>query len=285
MSSGNPYELDPYRSPQIDTAGHRPTVDAAISQLSGTRTGLQLVYWGIVVILLALVLLIGAIILMVAMGGAAGGGGIIGGALGIILVVGAVIVGSLMMFVGQCLCLTVPAATGAKGLITTTVAIQVLNLVVGIGASVASTTMGEPNEPNPAVMGVQLVSGILGMVGFFCFLMFIKKVAQFIGRHELAAYAGRVIGVFAVILAIYIAMISLMITATVGGAGGGMAAVGGCLGLVVLIAGIAGLCMYTTLLRNTITAISSCMTTSLGEGSTPGGASPGFASDDFGPTN
>lgn len=254
MSSSDLFDKDPYKSPQEINITTEPRKFGHGAQLKGTRTGLQLVYWGIVLMLVCFVLIIIGVVAMGALGGGGPGGGanqmLLG--LGFIIIGLALMVGGLMMLIGQCFCLTVPEQTGAKGLITAVVAIQVINLVVGFGIGAAAAV--NPQGGNPVLMGVQFLSGILGLVGFFCFLYFIKKVALYINQHEIAEYAGKVIGVCAAIVVMYVMMIAVAIASIVANAGA-MAVFSGCLGLIILISCIVGLCMYTTVLRNTINAL------------------------------
>jgi hypothetical protein len=239
-------------------------------QLSGTRTGLNLVYFGIITIIVAVILMIFAIIVGMGLGGGRNGAGLAFLGIGTIGAVVVILVGSIMMFVGQCFCLTVPERSGAKGLVMTSVVLQVCSFIIGFGAGLAggmNPGMG-PGGQNPMMQGGQFLNGILGLIAFFCFLNFIKKVVIFIGDREQQHYAQKVITQFAAIIGLYIAFTVIMVVVAIGAAGGGgreglavVGLVGTCFGLGIFIWAIVAFCMYTTLLRNTVAAIDRKMRT------------------------
>lgn len=247
----NPYEVTASLEPTT------PAVSPDIGQrnyagLAGTRIGLRLVYWAIVTMLVVMLLIIFGAMFVRFLGPGSQ-------AIAVILLVGGVLIAmgaGLVMFVGQCFCLSVPVETRARGLITAAVAIQVINMVAGVGAIIIAVLLGaNPDEPNPAIAGFQVVSGILGIVGFFCFLAFIRRVAEYIGDGAVVAYATKVIKLFGWLLGMYFLMIVVVIGAALFGAGG-MLVVLGIMALVIFVMAIAGLCMYTTLLRNAANALS-----------------------------
>lgn len=266
MSTNTPFDSgdpNPYEPPPADIALGKPIAGdaAAIAGLGGTKVGLQMIYYAIVAILLTIILGIAGGVTMAVLG--RGGGAAVPVAAGMAMVAAVIVIliASVAMFVGQCFCLSVPTAVGARGLIVAAVGLQAFNLLLSLGVGIASAVLNAgPAPPNPIVLGMQLLNAVLGIVAFFCFLAFIRKVAMFIDRPDQSAYAGKVITVFASIVGLYVLMAGVFVAMAVGGgavgqgaAGVGMAA--GCSGLVILVLAIALLCMYTTLLRTMARAI------------------------------
>ncbi len=171
--------VNPYAAPQVDEtmAPGAQWASNVSPSLRQTAIGLSLVYFGIVTVLLcALVLGVGTAI---AAGAGAGGGG--GGALAmvpIVFIAGiGIFVGAVLMFIGPLLCLAVPSESGAKGLIIGSVVFQVANLVVSII---------QPLAPQAIPPAVSSVFALAGMVGLVLFILFMMKLAGYIGRKDLA---------------------------------------------------------------------------------------------------
>jgi hypothetical protein len=196
----------------------------------------------------------------------------------------------LIAFVGFCLCLCVPAETGAKGLIRTAVAARVVDLLVGVSIVAAMAATGVPVGANPIILVAQLAIAILGMVGFFCFLAFLKKVAQFVRREDLANFAGRVTSAFVTLIVVDAIMIGIVIIAVQlsDGDARGVGAMGLIvwllLSVVLLIVFVIAFCMFTTLLRNTISAVGKCIASAPTVKSVKKRSVPSLAPDEFGST-
>lgn len=135
--------------------------------LSNTALGLSLVYYGIVLFLFSLILgmLAGFFLPVVAL-----------------LALPGILIGPILMFVGPLFCLTVPAQTNAKGLIIATVVLQLANYVA-IFLPMFGFDFG---EFQPFMQTLNLLSNI-------CFLLFMRKLAMFIGHDDLAARASRIL--------------------------------------------------------------------------------------------
>jgi len=135
--------------------------------LSNTALGLSLVYYGIVLFLFSLILgmLAGFFLPVVAL-----------------LALPGILIGPILMFVGPLFCLTVPAQTNAKGLIIATVVLQLANYVA-IFLPMFGFDFG---EFQPFMQTLNLLSNI-------CFLLFMRKLALFIGRDDLAGRASRIL--------------------------------------------------------------------------------------------
>lgn len=135
--------------------------------LSNTALGLSLVYYGIVLFLFSLILgmLAGIFLPLVAL-----------------LALPGILIAPILMFVGPLFCLTVPAQTNAKGLIIATVVLQLANYVA-IFLPMIGFDFGE----------FQRFTQTLNLLSNICFLLFMRKLAMFIGRVDLAGRASRIL--------------------------------------------------------------------------------------------
>jgi hypothetical protein len=163
-----------------------------------------------------------------------------------------IITGYIMSLVGSLMCLATPEETGAKGLITTSVAVMVIALVLNI----ATYAIDDARAEN-AIDGL---SKILSVVGGITFILFLKKLAEFIGAHHLATRAKSILIALAVGVLLMILSIALIFSAGPRAGGGGVA-VAGLIMLVVLIGGLVVFVMYANLINNLRKAIQSGGTT------------------------
>jgi len=142
---------------------------------------------------------------------------------------------ALMDFVGRCLCIAVPVASGGRGLAIAAVVLQVLG-VVGpvIGAMAFAPVMG--------------FSGVIcGFAAAVCYLLFLRKTALFIGRDDLARRARTVLigGVGGVLY--LAALVFVFTTAEFGRQGEGVRMLGS---LAFFIAAVVLFVMYASLLNS-----------------------------------
>jgi len=122
----------------------------------------------------------------------------------------AFLVGFILMFVGQCFCLTVPAASKAKGFVATSVMCPVIS-VLGSCGFITASFHANAADPELLISVMQFTNGVLGTVGFFCFLVFIKRVAQFINRGDMTQNAGNAIGIFVALFVLFYVMVIILI--------------------------------------------------------------------------
>ena len=179
---------NPYAPPTSTTSARGiEWMKTDTAALSKTALGLSLVYYGIVLFLLSIILMFAAAFFAPVL----------------IISIGGIIIGSVLMFVGPLLCLSVPAETNAKGLIIGTVVLQVINL-------------GFPILPTLGVelSGFQSFAQIFGVLSAICFVLFMRRLAQFIGREDLASRARNVLvlGIVVFLTAIggFVAIFALM---------------------------------------------------------------------------
>ena len=242
---------NPYQAPTASADVSSDTLVAA-QDMQGTKTGLKLIYWGIIILL---VVVVGSIVAGVSLAASFGSGrndvplramgiGVIAGGVGMV-------VGGLMMFIGQCFCLTVPKESGGWGLVLVSVLSQIANLVMSWTGNFL--TMSD----NSLGFVLSLFGTIIGIVGMFCFLHFLCKVAEYVGSDATIRRAKNLLSVAGFLLVMYFGFIGVTLLVGVAGRGpGGGAALStlvvGIAGLVLVVVAIVCLCMYTTLLRNLI---------------------------------
>jgi hypothetical protein len=148
-----------------------------------TRTGITLVYIGLVLIVLAII----AIPLSAVMR-----------AVPLLFAVPALLVASsLLSMIGRILCLSVPKEVGAMGLIYAAVVCDVSSLF----AAVSPMIPGLPNFSG--------FSGLLSLAAMVFFLIFLKKLAVFINDSESAARASSLLNLGIGLVVVMVAMIVL----------------------------------------------------------------------------
>lgn len=191
IKRAQPEAANPYQSPAFSEA-ERPDPPAANTRrLKTTRAGLYTVYYGICAVLFA----IGVGILL----------GILGDSIGIpVLMILAEVVaiaagfgGSIAILVGQILCLTVPRESGGKGHVQIAVAIQASSILLAIGSQVTTAMMLASGSVDPTLFLIGsiilgIVNYVMVLVGYVCFLYFIKNLALYIGRTDLASSSSTV---------------------------------------------------------------------------------------------
>jgi hypothetical protein len=213
------HQENPYASPHSESQWPPQAEGSPLSSpgLERTATGLGLVYYGILIMLLMIVV---GIIAMVLTGDARQ-------ALFPVLLIGVgAIVGGLLMFIGQVLCLAVPAESGGRGLIIGTVILQALNFVTSVTMNLVGNGTKSGN--------------LFGLIGAVLFILFLRKVSQYIGRRDLATRAGNVLGIMGAIVGL--AMVAGVLAAIKAQAA---LFVMGAVGLIALV----GFVMYVNLLN------------------------------------
>ena len=177
-SSETPTAENPFAPPTVEPlVPDDERMQPGTGDLTKTGTGLTLVLFGILSVLVsAAVLGIGVVLAglafttgSMALNWAGGGGLILGGA--------GCFIGGLMMFVGPFRCLSAPAAVRGRGLIIGSVVCQTLVGVMVLGMGMA---------PSIIAMYTSLTSHVL-------FVVFMRRIAEFIGRLDLAARARNIL--------------------------------------------------------------------------------------------
>ncbi len=216
--------MNPYASPQV--AYEAPGVEWARRDSAGLRQtgrGLSVYYYGIVFVLLGAILYFGAQFFARGMGDAA----IILG----VAILCLIVVGGLMLLVGPFFCLAVPAESGAKGMVTASVICTLLSIALALGGEF------EVLDLRLAKMG-----NLIGLIGSICFMIFMKNLARFIGREDLARRAVRVLVAGSVVFVLWIGTavtVALQAASNQFARGGAVSA-----GLIMLVVGLAGIIVF-----------------------------------------
>lgn len=159
------------------------------ARMDTVRTGVGMIYYGLLTLLGSAIL--GAVVVAV----------LKSPEIGIVFLVLAGL-GMIAMFVGKLMCLGVPAEVGATGLIYTSVGLDVLSL--------ASNVARIFTELPPAIL---IVVGVGGIASNILFLVFLKRLCEFIRRSDLIDLAGQVITLFASMIGAYILFVLLILVA------------------------------------------------------------------------
>lgn len=214
---------NPYAPPK--TIG---TISALGSEqtLQRVATGLNLVYWGIGIVLVSVIC---TIVVSIVLQGSLEAALILIGICSFGVVLG-IVVG----FIGRVLCLAVPVQTRAQGLIYGAVAFDLLAL----GAHIAEVFLEAEL--------LDFAGNLCSLVAVILFVLFLKRVSEFVGRFDLADQAKTLLGmgcaVFVVavlggVMAIAAPMVMVLI------------------GLIIIVVAVAMLILYLRLLPDLRRAI------------------------------
>jgi hypothetical protein len=214
------------------------------TSLTKVANGLGLIYTGICVTLLSA---IGGPILMIVDGRSLGAVGLM-----LMLIGLGVIAGLVLNIVGSIFCLSTPPETGAQGLIYTSVGAMGLGLLITVGSWIALLTQ------TPFPQGLSGLQQLLNLVAGITFMLFLRKLALFIGRMDLAGKAKSILIWCCICIGLFIASLVLMIGSAgaaflqggeraVENAGTGFG-IGGMLALAAVIIGLITFVRYANLL-------------------------------------
>lgn len=170
------YDDDPY-----DT--RRTYRDPA--RWSQMRTGVGMLFWGLVLIALAAILGLATAFMGSAVGGREGRD--VAAVLGF-LVLGVVVIAGLLMFIGTCLCCTIPAESGGRGWAIGLIILMVVNFLFQVGQFflVAMPRGFMPGrEAEMIAMGVILLGVGVSFATSLCFFMVMRAAARYWGGYGL----------------------------------------------------------------------------------------------------
>lgn len=138
------------------------------------------------------------------------------------------VIAGLMSMVGKILCLAVPGEMEGKGVIYVCVAFDLISLLISLAEKVTTV---------PAILSQWV--GFFPVIGFVLFLIFLRKLAEFIQNNDLAEKAGGLLKLgIALVVFVLLAFVSAFrfpIGIFV-------------FGLIAVIAGLIGLVRYSRLL-------------------------------------
>lgn len=192
--SSNPI-ASPSEEPKIP--GTQWIADASPS-LHQTTSGLSVLYYGLVIVLLCLIVNFAI---------ALEWGPLI---LGRIAALG-MCVGGILIFLGPFLCLRVPPESKSRGYIMGSVGLQLASLFVLVLLTLrgfAAAWAGQHHDYQ-AVVVLACLLGLAVLVSFILFVLFIRRLAQFIGRRDLADRARNVLIALAAGILLVLVMASL----------------------------------------------------------------------------
>lgn len=119
-------------------------------------------------------------------------------------------IGGVLTLLGGLRCTAVPEdVPGAKGKITTSVALAAVTLVVGVAVNLDQAVFRL--VPMMATGIVQLVASLLNVIAAILFLQFTARVAEFIGRPEHAKSARTILILYAVMIVLGVMLMGVLI--------------------------------------------------------------------------
>jgi len=227
-------------------------------------SGLRLTFWGIVVLIVAVVVaVIGTIMIALLIQAQGGGVALIRGLyVYAIAVAGLVVIGKMIFLIGQLFCLAVPSAAGtAKTFLTISVGMGLLS-AASEAVTVTNLLVGDFLPPAVAPI-LEIVQMVLFITSIIFFIIFLRKLAEFIGKKALAKKAMTVLWLYVGTLVFYIPVVVVQFMpqdARGPGAFGGRpqgpqgadvgAGVAGCSSLIALVFGLIGIIQCMILLSN-----------------------------------
>ncbi len=167
---------------------------------SATLAGLALVFWG-TAILVGVMALLQVVVLAIglaggaALGGPGGNPGALAGlGVGMMALGCSVIILGILIYVGLCMCCTVPAETGAKGRVVTVVILipvtfvtaLVFGVVVALQAARRGPAPGVMPFSGPAMLVLQVAAGLAHALIVSILLMFHKAIADYFQNNKLS---------------------------------------------------------------------------------------------------
>jgi hypothetical protein len=240
--------INPYAAPST-TEMH----SKAVEWLGTPSTSLRKVASGLGLIRIGLILTIFSVlvsvfgILMIGLGGAGAN------ALGTtaLLFIGMVLVAQVLNLVGTILCLSAPAETQARGWIFASLVAELLNMIPALAARLGLYSDSEV---------AQSAELLLGIVAYVTFILFLRKLGQFIGRTDLAQRAVYLLLLGAVLVGldmVFLAssVLSVEVKGQLGVRGAGMAGIALFAGVSMFIVEIVALVKYLGLLADMKSAI------------------------------
>ena len=112
---------------------------------------------------------------------------------------------NVMAIIGKFYCLQVPEKAQASTLIFLSVAFSVLSVLIQVGAAIPATAM--------LVQPIAPASSLFVMVGYVIFLIFLRRLAEYLGRMVLAARARSILVWSFLLSAVTIAGMAAVMTA------------------------------------------------------------------------
>ena len=179
---------NPFAAPQVQDPVARTDGVVDFGELKTVGAGLGLIYISLVLVVILTMATFASAFLAVP------GGARIGlvPLLFFVLLLGV----GLLLLVGICMCATVPVESGARGLCIAAIAFHVLQIPLSFIGLFGIGTVGV------------LMMNIMNWLGMICFILFLRKLAMFIYREDLARRAVRLLVIF---LTAFVAGVLLLI--------------------------------------------------------------------------
>lgn len=191
------FESNPFAPPRASGASSSPRSggqsDVSSRKLAGL--GLLIQGWATVSIFLLVVFIFVASFIAAAM--ERGGGA---GSQGLLVLIGlaalAMLIGAIVVLVGECICISIPQRSGAKGLIIAAIGCLAVQVLFSVIQALSDQGSSNPFRPAPFRQGPssgQMLFAMLGLLSglghLICFELFLKKASEYVRRYDLARQA------------------------------------------------------------------------------------------------
>ena len=206
MPGSDDMASNPYRPSALVGETQVPLPHGGENGLGMTRAGLLTCYYGIFVVLLGV---IGGIVIGFGVGLSINNVNsqnlsyaMLLAVVGILVGIGS-IGGAIAVVVGQVLCLAVPVGSGCRGCLKIVLSMHVVWLALAIGVPVMAEVTGFRGSLN--FLGGELLSSLRllpEVVGLACFVVFLKKLALYLGELNLVSAASSSIR-WVIVLAVF----------------------------------------------------------------------------------
>lgn len=191
-----PDQLNPFASPQADPEpGYANWATCDPAALRRVKLGLTLVY-GSICALIVLSITIPLVFMSLRIGQ--------GGEAIALLLGGTFLLLTLLMFAGMILCLAAPEASRAKGFALAAVVLQGVVFATS-GLISLPLIVGLQIQPPTTALPLSILANLLEVASLTCFVLFLRRMALFIARRDVAGRALRVLvvgGIALLLLAI-----------------------------------------------------------------------------------
>ena len=109
-----------------------------------------------------------------------------------------------MKLIGSLRCLATPAETGARGLIVVSVVTEVLSVLLFLGLEMGLAW--QLAQPLASTAAIRFVQPLLGITALVTFILFLRKLALFLGRPDLVRHAVDLLILTGLLIGIYLAV-------------------------------------------------------------------------------
>jgi hypothetical protein len=160
-------------------------------ELRKVALGLQLVYAGLILTVLGVILGVAAVMYFTSISKPY---------LGMLFTLGISLVAGMLDVAGKLLCLAVPEKSRSSGIISASVACTLSSLIIGLVGQFSPAIGSE----------LKALGGLLSALAYILFLIFLRRLAMYIGHLELAANAWSILIASVLVATAYAGLLAMV---------------------------------------------------------------------------